>query len=175
MINTSNIELKNIKVHLGLSHETHAYTASVYLNGQRVGTVENAGHGGPDQFNGPLEVYRQMNDWCKANLPAEHTDIEDPNDPSGFYTYQPDFEALCQAQVEVFLLQKEVRALLAKDVVFREQNDTGLRTMTYRKKGKKQPYSEDMLAAFRKSYPDALVLNELPIEKACEIYLANVA
>lgn len=45
------IALKNIKIHHGLSEETWAYTASVYLDGKRVGEVSNAGHGGPDNLS----------------------------------------------------------------------------------------------------------------------------
>lgn len=44
----SALTLKNIKVHHGLSEETWAYTATVYLDGKSVGTVKNDGHGGPD-------------------------------------------------------------------------------------------------------------------------------
>lgn len=42
------VTLKSIRIHHGLSQETYAYTATVYLAGKRVGTVENDGHGGPD-------------------------------------------------------------------------------------------------------------------------------
>lgn len=42
------VTLKNIKIHHGLSEETYAYTASVYVDGKRVGEVKNDGHGGPD-------------------------------------------------------------------------------------------------------------------------------
>jgi hypothetical protein len=40
------IELKNVKVYSGLSQETEAFTASLYVDGKRVGETRNAGHGG---------------------------------------------------------------------------------------------------------------------------------
>lgn len=40
------IELKNLDVSKGLSEETWAFTATVYLNGERVATAENRGRGG---------------------------------------------------------------------------------------------------------------------------------
>jgi len=40
------IALKNIKVAKHLSEETLAFTATVYLNGKRVGIAQNSGHGG---------------------------------------------------------------------------------------------------------------------------------
>lgn len=45
------IALKAIKIHHGLSEETYAYTASVYLDGKRVGSVKNDGRGGPDMLD----------------------------------------------------------------------------------------------------------------------------
>ena len=40
------IELKNLDVNKGLSRETWAFTATVYLNGKRVAIAENRGRGG---------------------------------------------------------------------------------------------------------------------------------
>lgn len=40
------IELKNLDVSKSLSEETWAFTATVYLNGERVATAENDGRGG---------------------------------------------------------------------------------------------------------------------------------
>lgn len=44
------IELKNIKHAAFNSEETQCFTASVYINGVRSGTVRNGGHGGSDHF-----------------------------------------------------------------------------------------------------------------------------
>ena len=40
------ISLKNLKHFAAGSQETYCFTATVYLNGKRVGTAENDGHGG---------------------------------------------------------------------------------------------------------------------------------
>jgi hypothetical protein len=40
------IELKNLDVNKRMSEETWAFTATVYLNGERVATAENRGRGG---------------------------------------------------------------------------------------------------------------------------------
>jgi hypothetical protein len=64
------LELKNIKVHLGLSEETHAYTAMLYADGKKAVEVSNQGRGGGDRqlpVNG--HSVKEINDWCKATLP----------------------------------------------------------------------------------------------------------
>jgi len=40
------ITLKNIKVIKRMSHETECFTASVYIDGKKAGSVENTGQGG---------------------------------------------------------------------------------------------------------------------------------
>ena len=40
------ITLKSIKIYAGLSEETIAFQASLYVDGKRVGEAKNAGHGG---------------------------------------------------------------------------------------------------------------------------------
>jgi len=45
------VTLKSIKIHHGLSEETWAYTASVYVDNKRVGEVSNGGQGGPDSLH----------------------------------------------------------------------------------------------------------------------------
>ena len=40
------VEIKNLKVAEHLSEETLAFTASIWINGKKVGGAKNAGHGG---------------------------------------------------------------------------------------------------------------------------------
>lgn len=44
-------QLKNVKIHHGLSEETYCYTASLYLNGKKVADCSNHGTGGPDDYH----------------------------------------------------------------------------------------------------------------------------
>lgn len=44
------LTLKAVKVNHAMSEETLAYTASLYLDGKKVGTAMNRGHGGPDEY-----------------------------------------------------------------------------------------------------------------------------
>ena len=45
------IELKNVKIYAGLSEETVAFNASVYVDGKKVGDAKNTGHGGSNDVN----------------------------------------------------------------------------------------------------------------------------
>ena len=40
------LTLKNVKVNKAMSEETHCFSATIYKDGKKVGTVCNRGHGG---------------------------------------------------------------------------------------------------------------------------------
>lgn len=42
------LELKNVKVHPDMSEETTCYSATIYVDGKKVGFAKNNGHGGED-------------------------------------------------------------------------------------------------------------------------------
>ena len=71
------IELKNIKHSEFASHETNCYQATIYIDGKRVGTVENQGYGGCD-FVHPASVAHQINEYAKT-LPKIVCHFIDPN------------------------------------------------------------------------------------------------
>ncbi len=59
------VELKKVKHSPSLSEETEAFTADVFINGKRAGSVRNSGHGGPNDvdwiggYQGPTaQVFR---------------------------------------------------------------------------------------------------------------------
>ena len=45
------ITLKNVKIYAGLSEETIAFNASVYIDGKKVGDAKNNGHGGANDID----------------------------------------------------------------------------------------------------------------------------
>ena len=57
------IELRNIKYAAFASQETSCYEATIYIDGQKVGTVENNGHGGCDHIH-PHAVEQRINEWA---------------------------------------------------------------------------------------------------------------
>tara|TARA_Y100000310_G_scaffold212150_1_gene212956 strand:- start:383 stop:841 length:459 start_codon:yes stop_codon:yes gene_type:complete len=45
------IQLKNVKIYGGLSQETVAFSASLYVDAKKVGETRNAGHGGSNDVD----------------------------------------------------------------------------------------------------------------------------
>lgn len=77
------IELKNIQCFEALSHETNAFSGSLYIDGVRVAIAENNGSGGETSYL-PLDVryrdtIRQAEDYCKNNLPKLQSSFTDDN------------------------------------------------------------------------------------------------
>lgn len=73
------IELKAIKVFPSLSEETTCFSASLWINGKRVGTADNRGEGGPTNYH-PVdyknpahkEAIRAAEAWAKAQPDIVH-------------------------------------------------------------------------------------------------------
>lgn len=171
MIDSCNIELKNIKHHADMSEETFCYSASVWLNGTRVGTVTNRGHGGPDEFDMPVEVFRRMNDWCLANLPSEESNWPDPKDPDKNFVYQPDFEAFCHAQVEAHNVRKEVQGIMRTKVAFIDPKDKGIFAIGFRRCRRIEQKHIDYVL---ENNPDVQILNSMPLDAAAKLYLEHM-
>tara|TARA_R100000501_G_C2553663_1_gene67233 strand:- start:41 stop:553 length:513 start_codon:yes stop_codon:yes gene_type:complete len=63
------IDLKNIKTNNALSEETICFSANLYRDGKKIGTVANRGCGGSHEYGFDNNEYKLMDEWCKANLP----------------------------------------------------------------------------------------------------------
>jgi len=62
------IELKNVKHALFASQETECFEASIYIDGKRVGTVSNDGHGGCNDYH-PWTLYETLKAHCDTIPP----------------------------------------------------------------------------------------------------------
>ncbi len=101
-----NIELKNIQVNERMSEETNAFTATLYINGKKVGYAKNHGIGGPtdyaaDPFHDQEanKLIQEAEKWCQQ-LPPEKSDFSDMSLPM-------DLEFYLDILVEKFLLEKD--------------------------------------------------------------------
>lgn len=70
-----NIEVKAIKIAWNLCQETTAFTASLYIDGKKIGWARNEGHGGPTDYGpdnyhdaGLKRVIEKAEEYCR-NLP----------------------------------------------------------------------------------------------------------
>ena len=62
------VDVKNVKINNTMSEETLCFSASLYLDGKRVGTVANRGTGGPHEYQVPQKVMNAFAEYA-AKLP----------------------------------------------------------------------------------------------------------
>jgi len=162
-MNTKNnkpaITLKSIKVHHGLSQETHAYTATIYVDGKRFGTVENAGHGGcykvhPDS--------RNYSDVSKLEGRIASTYF-----PEGVES----LESLCCKLVNTHNVRKELRRLMGRKLVARKNGTSEI----YEWNLKRKPMQNDFSKWEERFGDDYTLLNTMPPEEALEIFRGESA
>lgn len=66
------LTVKNYKVAEWASEETECFTASLYLDGKRIGTARNDGHGGPDYYDfltpaGEKAFWDYVKEWKESD------------------------------------------------------------------------------------------------------------
>ena len=59
------VSVKNVKIHMDMSEETLCFSASVYMDGRRVGTASNRGHGGSNEYRLDPDGRDDINLWLK--------------------------------------------------------------------------------------------------------------
>lgn len=72
------VELKNIKLMPSLSDETECFSATIYINGKKAGTVKNRGQGGEHEYAFEnAEVEEKFHTFCSeqpCNYNFEYSD-----------------------------------------------------------------------------------------------------
>jgi hypothetical protein len=160
---TMKIELKNIKYASFASHETNCYSASIYVDGKKAGTVDNQGYGGADNIHWNDSVFGQsVEDWA-ASQPKIKTEY-------GEMTY--DLELLFGQLVDQWLLSKELTRNLKKGLLVRD-SDTKAGSWRIFTSKLSQTIPEAMLGNLirtGKVRADAICLNTLPIGEALKLW-----
>ncbi len=121
------IEIRAIKYAAFASQETSCFTATIYIDGKRVGTAHNEGHGGQTSIN-PQECKAQLEAHAKT-LPRIVTEYENADDPSGFLTYQPSAESVIDELLHVYLCEQDDKKLLKtleKRILFTRQGSPAI-------------------------------------------------
>ena len=72
------LTLKNVKTNTTMSEETLCFSATVYVDNHKIGTVVNRGHGGPNeyQWTDPMKGH-VLEDWAEKQVIV----TEDPANP----------------------------------------------------------------------------------------------
>ena len=152
------IELKAIQYAAFSSEETNCYTANLYVEGRKIGTVGNDGRGGCDRFDGDRVAYDRADVWCRLNLPKWTGHDGTPHDT--------DLEFHCGQLVDAWLVARDLKTAFRTKVVMRDPVDGNLYTVKHRKR------VDETIAGVLKQHPGAVILNTLPFAEALTLYRA---
>ena len=146
-----------------LSKETHCYSADLYIDGKKAGMVSNEGHGGPDhQHLLPGYDLAAINAHIAATYPPMR--VETMSIPM-------DLESLCCDLVNEFLTKRDFKRSLSTKIVAKAEDGT---LYEWTKKQKGQDVSAKILAHIAAKHPGYQVLNNIPEDKAFEIFRAGL-
>jgi len=161
------IELKNIKINHGLSQETHAYTATVYVDGKRWAMASNHGCGGPDDVS-PLKsgtaTYREIRkELQELNVRIGETYPPYTFDSAGLDPMKQDLETVCGELLNRHLIRKEYKRLNRKYLLFTTSVGPGVYQITRTKED-----TAEHKKRIRKQYDGETLtfLEDLPEEEA---------
>ena len=164
------IELKGIKHVAWASEETSCYTATLYVDGEKWGTVGNDGHGGADYFHGAGRNYGHVMDLDKR-LAATWEPL--PPCFEGMAPMTPSLELICAHLVDDYLTEKAVRGLLGRAMVYTRTDKPGLYTVNLKIKGRVWTVEQITASYARQNVPVGVILNTLPMAEAVALYKAN--
>ncbi len=148
---STRVALRGIKYAAFASHETSCFTATVYIDGKKAGTVENDGQGGSDMFY-PHTLSKALDEIATAEMQAET-----------FHgmTIEPNGEMLCEELLIAWLTERDLRKamksnyLIARDGVLYEQRMMHNRVPCFQ--------------------PNDVILNDLSFDEALRLYIETGA
>jgi hypothetical protein len=144
-----NVELKNVRIHPDMSEETECFSATIYLDGRKVGTVKNHGHGGCHEYYWTdYEAGRRLDEWAKA----QPTEFE-------FEKLDQIFDSLLSKNEILSQLKRWVK----NETLFRLKGDTRRKWRTFG-----AVYNAKVVAFLTKQYGDELelILNPADLDAA---------
>ncbi len=166
------LELRAIRHSPSLSQETSAFTADLYVDGKKFAHCSNDGNGGQTFIRatgGPT---------THAHVAALEALVRDIGPKRTFkiggqtHDIEPSLDGLVDDLLSRSLIGKEMDRVLKRAVLFL----AGGQLRTVKPKGARSISPADILrlsAAMRQKYPDAVILNELPRDKAFELYCVS--
>jgi len=136
------IELKNVSYNKKLSQETSAYAADIWLNGVKRGSVQNAGHGGPDMFY-PHTLGNEIETYAKTLPPVEFHGS----------SLEQNADMVLGEILNTYLAAKDLQRILKTKTLF-----TVASGKMYTIKGLAEPADA------------VLILNKMPFDEALKLY-----
>lgn len=154
-----------------LSQESTAYDTQVLFDGTPIGTCSNEGRGGMGHFRPAAGVdadrVQQAEEWARQQ-PVQEADGS-PMVYEGRVVHHEGIADYCDSLADRTLeearLRRTLKRLLKSKVVFTNEKAKGPGVFQIN-----CPWTKEFEPEFRKRYPDAIVLNELPFEAAMEAF-----
>lgn len=121
------IEIKNLKVARSLSEETHAYTATIYVDGKPAFHASNHGTGGCDSYH-PIAPFtyddvKQIDEYLKANYAPHGPHEADPAKRSAWDNGLPmDLELFVGGEIERAEADRDWKRVLNRVTILRDGN-----------------------------------------------------
>lgn len=144
-----NLTAKNISKFR--TDDGYAWSASFYLNGKKIGTAQNSGHGGPTNLcHIDDDALKEI--LAFANVTSPHNDYE-------FERAESVLEAVMWDVVD----QRHTKSLLKRKVVARMPDGI------FEWKIKKGIPTEKVIVIVKHLHPTAEILNEMPLDVANRI------
>jgi len=151
------IEIKNVKYSSTLGHDdSHTFSATVYKNGKRWCTASDDGWGGGIDFK---PINKPSNDsafW--GEFRAFNQMLGPIKTESGELPASANLDIIVNNLVNKWLDERQMKRAAKTKTLFIQTPDS---LDVYEIK---VPYSESYALELRKKYPDAVILNELPME-----------
>ena len=163
------LELKNIKHTAWASEETHCYQASLYVDGKPVAIVSNDGHGGCDRdydhpkFKGDYRAQMRAVEAHFKSLP--NTPVEWNEDGM-----EQQLEFWCADQVNDFLVSRELKKKMTKQVLFQKQGEAGVFGTKYHRGGRNGVTDGGWVKDPRAAQYGRRILNDMPFADALVIW-----
>lgn len=157
------IELKGIKYSAFASQETICYEASIYIDGVRVGTVDNDGHGGSDNVH-PWDVAERIDEYAKTlpKFTCEWIDKETGKPGEIHQTHEIIFGELMNDH----LIKKDLKRFLASKILYTSDGKlytTNAKSAAELKTALAKPDLKQQLKA-------DVILNLLPLDEALQTF-----
>ena len=166
------IEMKNISYYERGSEETPCYNATVYINGKKAVEVSNDGQGGCDrqhpypQFNNEypnINVIRELDAYCVEKFGTEKYEW-------GEIEY--DLEHWCQREMYTAQDRKLLKRNMKKNVMFFENKEDLSKGKYYMIKI--QNNIMGLMAYIKDKYPQSIILNDMPFDKALKTFRKEI-
>ena len=167
------LELRNIKYSSFASQETPCYEAKLYLNNKPLALIRNEGSGGSDyQLEHPAftrsdfrknffdvlrDVDKYFSDQPKIKSKFKFADDVEPKE----YELTMDLELWCHQELNKWKCSKTLRRNLNKGSMIQDADGEMYQW--------KKHIASDVIL---KHHPKAVILNDLPFEKALTIFMA---